>query len=349
VKAWRVVRHGSPSQALALQDVAVPEPGAGQIRIATRASALNFNEVDGCHGRYRTVHPPLPYTLGMEAVGVVDAVGEASLEAWLGQRVALTGAGATGAHAERVIGDASMAFPAPQSLDDTEAAAFFFPFHVAYLALCERGGLRAGETVLVHAGAGGVGSAAVQLARACGARVIATAGGPEKGRFCLGLGADEAIDYRAGGFREPVLAATGGRGVDVVLDLVGGAVTRTSVGCLARGGRLVIAGLSGGIEAEDEAGLVPRPLLFANASLVGVMLAYVPDGTPETAGLGLWPRSVGEGVQAALVEHLRAGTIRPVVGRSAPASALPDELERMARRETMGRTVLDWSGGGSIG
>jgi NADPH2:quinone reductase len=342
MKAWRVVRHARPSQALRLEDVEAPEPGPGELRIATRASALNYNEVDGCYGRYRTIDPPLPYTLGMEALGVVDAVGDASLGAWLGRRVALTAAGATGAHAERVVGPAAMAFAAPDALDDAQAAAFFFPFHVAYLALCERGGLRAGETVLVHAGAGGVGSAAVQLARALGARVIATAGGAEKVAFCLRLGAHEAIDYRARPFREAVLAATGGRGVDLVVDLVGGAVTRESVTCLARGGRLALTGFSGGIEAEDEAGIVPRPLLFANASIVGVLLAYVPDGAPEMAGLGLLPRKVGERVQARLEALLAAGEIRPVVGRTAKASALPEELERMERRETTGRTVLLW-------
>jgi NADPH:quinone reductase-like Zn-dependent oxidoreductase len=140
VNAWQVARYGTPSRALELRDVDVPEPE--QIRVATRASALNFNEVDGCYGRYATIHPPLPYTLGMEAMGVVDAVGDAALEGWLGRRVALTGAGATGAHAERVVGDAAMAFASPESLDDTQAAAFFFPFHLAFLALCERGGLR---------------------------------------------------------------------------------------------------------------------------------------------------------------------------------------------------------------
>ena len=163
--AWRVVRHGKPSEALELLEVEAPEPGPGQLRARVLASACNFNEVDGCHGRYKTVDPPLPYTLGMEAVGEVDAAGPGA-EGWLGRRVILTGVGATGAHAECAIGDTDMAFDCPESLDDLQAAAFFFPFHVAYLSLCERGGLVEGETVLVHAGAGGVGSAAIQLARA---------------------------------------------------------------------------------------------------------------------------------------------------------------------------------------
>ena len=139
MKAWRVVRHARPSEALELGDVEDPTPGPGQLRVATRATALNFNEVDGCYGRYLTVDPPLPYTLGMEVVGVVDAVGDASLEGWLGKRVAATGVGATGAHAELVVGEAAMAFESPASLEDSEAAAFFFPFHVAYLSLRERG------------------------------------------------------------------------------------------------------------------------------------------------------------------------------------------------------------------
>lgn len=348
MEAWQVVRHGRPGLALELRRLPVPAPGPGQLRIATRASALNLNEVDGCWGRYRTIDPPLPYTLGMEAVGVVDAVGPPAragapgLEPWLGRRVALTGAGATGAHAQAVIGDAAMAFESPPGLDDTAAAAFFFPFHVAHLSLVERGGLRRGETLLVHAGAGGVGSAAVQLGAALGARVIATAGGPEKVAFCRALGAELAIDHRREDFAAAVREATGGRGADLVCDLVGGEVTRRSLACLARGGRLMLTGFSGGIAAEDEAGLVPRPILFGNVSVCGVMLAYAPDGSPESAGLGLFPRRVGERVQRELVALLDAGRIRPIVGRTAPYTELPAELERLERRETMGRTILRW-------
>lgn len=348
MKAWRVVRNGRPGEALSLEDVPIPAPGPGQLRIATRASALNYNEVDGCYGRYLTVNPPLPYTLGMEAVGIVDAVGAParagapSLDPWLGRRVALTGSGATGAHAEYVVGDEAMAFESPDSLDDVAAAAFFFPFHVAYLALVERAALRAGETLLVHAGAGGVGSAAVQLGCALGARVFATAGGPEKVAFCRELGAELAIDYRAQKFDEVVLEATKGRGVDVVCDLVGGEVTQRSLRCIARGGRLAIAGFSGAIEEEDRAGLTPRPIVFGNVSVVGVMLAYVPESQPEIAGLGLFPRSVGERVQAALVDLLHAGAIRPVVGRTASFRDLPAELERMETRRTTGRSILRW-------
>jgi NADPH2:quinone reductase len=266
VRAWQVVRAARPSEALELRDVPAPAPGPGQARVAVAATVCNFNEVDGCYGRYRTISPPLPYTLGMEVVGVVDAAG-AGAEAWLGRRVTACATGAFGAHAEHALVDPAMAFDAPEKLDDVHAAAFYFPFHVGGLALFERAKLAAGEWLLVNAAAGGVGSAALQLGVAAGARVIAAAGSAEKLAFCRELGAEAAVDYRAPDFADEVLAATGGRGVDVACDLVGGAVTSALMPLMARGGRLVLAGFSGGIEAEDEAGITPRPLLFGNFSL----------------------------------------------------------------------------------
>jgi len=342
MKAWRVHRFGRPSYALRLDEVPLPEPGPGQLRVRAAAGSLNYNEIDGCHGRYRTVSPPVPYTLGMEVLGEVEAAG-AGAEAWLGRRVVATASGARGAHAERVVADAAMVFDAPASLDDAQAAAFFFPFHLAHLVLCERAGLRAGETLLVHAGAGGIGSAAVQLGAALGARVFATAGGPEKARLCESLGAERGIDHRSEDFAQVVLDATGGRGVDVVCDLVGGSTTLASFRAIALGGRCAIAGFAGGIEAED-AGLVPRPVVFGNFSLLGVMLAYSADplAVKRASGFNLFPRETGERVHAHLLELLAQGRIRPVVGRTAPYADLPTELERMEERRTTGRTILRW-------
>lgn len=341
MKAWRVVRSARPTEALELLEVDRPEPGPGQVRAQVDATACNFNEVDGCYGRYKTVDPPLPYTLGMEAVGVVDAVGEGA-EAWLGRRVMLTGVGATGAHAEYAIGGQEMVFDCPEGLDDLEAAAFYFPFHVAYVSLIERGRLVEGETALIHAGAGGVGSAAIQLAKSQGARVIATAGSEEKLEFCRKLGADVAINYREGDITEAIAEATSGRGVDVACDLVGGAITQQTMGVMAYQGRLMMTGFSGGIEAEDEAGLLPRPIIFGNFSVSGVLMTYGDPDQFGLVGIHVVPRARGEEIQEDLVSRLTSGQIRPVVGRSAPYSALPIELERMERRETMGRTVLDW-------
>jgi NADPH2:quinone reductase len=205
MKAWRVHRHGRPTQALRLDDLAKPEPGPGQVRVRVAATVLNFNDIDGCHGRYATVSPPLPYTAGMELTGAVDAAGPGA-EHWVGRRVVACPEGAYGGYAEWAVAPADMVFDAPESLDDREAAAFYYPFHVSHLALHERARLREGETVLVHAGAGGVGSAGVQVAKAAGARVLATAGSAEKVAFCGELGADLAIE--SGCSKPPMAAAS---------------------------------------------------------------------------------------------------------------------------------------------
>ena len=340
--AWRVHRFGDPRDALQIDTVEQPAARPGAVVVRTLTTPLNYNEVDGCHGRYRTVDPPLPYTLGMEVVGEVIDAGPGS-EHWLGRRVVATAVGAFGAHAQQVLASADMTFEAPERLDDVEAAAFFFPFHVAHLALVERGHLQPGQTLLVHAGAGGVGSAAVQLGAALGARVIATAGSDEKLGLCRELGAYVALNYRTDDVAGAVIDATDGRGVDVVCDLVGGDTTVRTFPCVALGGRHVLAGFSGDIGAED-AGIVPRPILFGNFDLCGVMLSYRHDplAAKRASGFNLFSRADGERVHAHLVELLDAGAIRTVVGRIAPWTDLPVELERLASRTTVGRTVLDW-------
>jgi NADPH:quinone reductase len=338
-RAWQVVRYGRPSEALELKTVAAPQPGPGEILVRTSTSVCNYNEVDGCHGRYLTINPPLPYTLGMEFVGEVIGVG-AGAESWLGRRVMGTGTGATGAHAELVVGPADMTFDAPDELDDIEAAAFYYPFHLAHLGLHERGQLQKDETVLVHAAAGGVGSAAVQLAVAAGARVIATAGGPEKLEFARSLGADVVIDYRDG-FADAVFEATDGRGVDVCFDGVGGDVMMESLRCLTRGGRHLVVGFASGIEAEEVPMVNGRMLCFGNFSLVGVILAYMdPALVPPGSGFNATPPEIGNQIQRELVELLRGGQIKPLVGDTYPFEALPAALEKMEDRATVGRVVI---------
>jgi NADPH:quinone reductase len=341
MKAWRVHRAGKPSEVLRLDEIPVPAPGPGEIRVRARAAALNYNEVDGCHGRYLTVNPPLPYTLGMEVTGIVDAAGP-GVQGWIGRRVMACAKGAFGGYAEYVIADAGMAFDVPPVLSDEQAAAFYFPFHLAWLGLHQRGRLHAGETVLVHAGAGGVGSAAIQLAVAAGARVFATAGGPAKTAKCLELGAELAIDYRAGDFVPAVLKATHGRGVDMVFDGVGGAVTEASIKALALYGRLMMIGFASGIEAEDQAMFAPRPILFGSISLMGVMLAYTADPAMENPapGIHIQPRLIGDRVQRELEKLLAAGAIKPFIGKTVGFNVLPAALDEMDLRLTMGRTVV---------
>lgn len=341
MRSWRVVRYGTPSQALRLEQLPSPQPGPGEVRIRVAKAPANFNDVDACYGRYLTVHPELPYSLGMEAMGVVEAVGSGA-EPWLGRRVIATTSGVQGAYSEQALAPTDMIFEAPESLSDEEAAATFFPFHVAYVALHERAALQPGETLLVHAGAGGVGSAGVQLGVEAGARVFATAGSARKTAFCLELGAELAIDYRRENFEPAVLEATEGRGVDVILDLVGGSVWEPGFRCMAFNGRYLQAGFSGGIESEDS-GLTPRPILFGNFNYMGVLMAYGDAlAVKRAAGINIIPRAVGERVQARLDALFEQKRIRPIVGERLPFEELPTALERLEARETIGRVILSW-------
>ncbi len=348
MRAWQVTRYGRPTEALELRDVPDPAPAAGEIVVRTTASVLNYNEVDGCHGRYLTINPPLPYTLGMECVGEVVDSG-AGAESWLGKRVTASGRGATGAHADLVVGATAMAFEAPEQLSDVEAAAFFYPFHLAHLGLHERGRLAPGETVLVHAAAGGVGSAAVQLSVAAGARVIATVGSDEKIPLVQGLGADLVINYRAEDFAACVIDATSGAGANVCFDGVGGETMMQSLRCLARGGRHLSVGFASGIEAEEVPMVSGRALCFGNFDLVGVILAYVDAAALPHVGRAApvpIPRfnppttEVGRHVQTHLLQLLAEGSIRPIIGAVVPFEGLPEALDEMESRTTVGRTVV---------
>lgn len=348
MRAWQVVRHGRPSQALELVDVSPPSPGLGQIVVKARASVLNYNEVDGCHGRYLTINPPLPYTLGMECVGEVVAAGPGE-EAWLGRQVTSSGFGALGAHADEVLASAAMTFDIPPGLSDAEAAAFFYPFHLAHLGLFERGRLAAGETVLVHAAAGGVGSAAVQLALAAGATVIATVGSADKAKFVHSLGAHHVIDYSTRDFVEAALDLTQGKGVNICFDGVGGDIMLQSLRCLTRGGRHLIIGFASGIEAEEVAMITGRMLCFGNFDILGVILAYTPPeiarrmsgaGSPAVPRFNPPTTDIAHGVQNRLLALLKEGAIRPIVGNEVPFEDLPQALEEMEARRTTGRIVL---------
>lgn len=309
--------------------------------VRATASVLNFNEVDGCRGRYLTVNPPLPYTLGMEVVGVVESVGDGA-EEWLGRRVVATAAGAFGGHADVVVAGVDMVFEAPDALDDVQAAAFFFPFHLAWLGLFTRGRLEPGQTVLVQAAAGGVGSAAVQLAVASGARVIAVAGGEPKAELCRSLGASVVVDHTTEDFVAVVEEATDGRGVDLVFDGVGGDVGERSLRCVAFGGTYMTVGFAAGIEAEELPWVTPRQLCFGNLSVGGVMLSYTsfPEAARSGTGFNIVPRSVGEEIHRRLTDLLDEGRIAPVVSAVVPFAALPMALDAMEDRRTTGRVVV---------
>jgi NADPH2:quinone reductase len=342
MRAWRVHEFGEPEEALHLDDVDEPSPAAGEILVSVDAVTLNFNDVDGVRGRYRTVRPPLPYTPGMEVLGRVTGTG-AGTEAWSGKRVVTVPTGAFGGYAELAVGPAAMAFemPAAEDLPDAPAAAIYFPFHLSWLALHERAKLQSGETVLIHAAAGGIGSAAVQLATLAGARVIATASSPAKLELCRTLGADVLVNYTETDFSEAVMDATDGRGVDVAFDSIGGEVTTKTFECMAFNGRHLLVGFASGIEAEDE-GIVPRPVLFGNFSVCGVCHAYVDDPVALKRARHFNFPSHADGVRlhTQVLELVASAQVRPVVGEEAPFEALPAALQRMADRQTMGRSVV---------
>jgi NADPH2:quinone reductase len=275
----------------------------------------------------------------MEILGRVEAAG-AGAESWIGKRVVAIPSGAHGGYAEYVVAPAAMAFEMPDDLPEPEAAGIFMPYHLAYLALYERARLQTGQTLLVHAAAGGVGSSALQLGVHAGARVIATAGSDEKRALCRELGADVVLDSRAD-FIAPVLDATDGRGVDVAFDTIGGQITVDTFRCMAFNGRHVIAGFASGIEHEDE-GIVPRPVLFGNFDLVGVCHAYVDDpiAFKRDTTFNFPAHRDGEQLHAELLRMVADGSIRPVIGLELPFERLPEGLAAMEARQTVGRVVV---------
>jgi len=325
VKAWQVHELGAPAEVLRWDEVPDPRPGPGEVLVRIEAVALNFPDVLLCAGLYQE-RPPLPFTPGLEIAGTVVEAGEGAGFAE-GDRVLGGPPLPRGGLAELAVLPAGGAWRVPDDMPAADAAALLITYQTAYVGLHRRAGLRPGETLLVHAGAGGVGSAAIQVGLASGAHVIATAGGPDKVQVCRDLGAHEALDYRA----EPDVAKrvrelTGGRGADVIWDPVGGDVFDASRKCVAFEGRLVVVGFAGGRIAEVPAGHV----LVKNYSVVGLHW-----GLYRTAK----PAVVAEAHEA-LLRMYAEGAIRPLVSERLPLSAAPDALTRLATRRTVGKVVL---------
>ncbi len=340
MKALQVIRHAAPLEALEIRDVQIPEPAAGQVRIRVSAGSLNFNDIDRCHGRKTTVMPELPFTIGMDVCGTVEAAGDGAGE-WIGKRVMAITFTAMGGLAEYAIAPADATFEAPDGLDDMQATSLIIPFHTTHLALHRRARLAQGETLLVHAGASGLGSAAIQLGVAAGAKVIATAGSPEKLEYCSKLGADHVIDYRAGDVAEKVFELTDDRGADVVCDLVGGEITQPSWLCTAREGRYLTVGFAD----DPENGMTGRPLrslATGNFSVVGVMIAWVTNLPPFVRKMGInpFPREVADAVHGDLMRLLADGKIRPTLERRIAMEDAAAALEDHEARRTMGRTAV---------
>ena len=339
--AWVATELGDPAKVLARRSVEVRAPGPGEIRVAVNAFCLNFNDIDIIGGRYTTLPLQPPFVPGMETVGVVESAGQGA-EHLISRRIVGIPVMAFGGYASYAIVDAATALDLPDWVSDVDGAALHYPFHLGWFALRERGRLQPGETLLVHAAAGGTGSGALVLGKALGARVIATAGSDEKLEFCKELGADHVINYRNDDWVEQVVELTYGRGVDVAFDAVGGDVAVQTFRCMGLGGRYLMAGFAQDIALEDGDYLSPRAIAYSNFDVCGVCLVYVNDPVAIRRTLGFnWPaRSEGLDAHAKILEMLRTGKIRTVVGEQVAWADLPNALERMAARKTTGRLVV---------
>jgi NADPH2:quinone reductase len=343
MRAWRTHQYGDPLEVLKLDEVPVPTPEAGELLVRVQAIPLNLNDLERITGGNMMVRPELPYSPGMEVMGLVAATG-AGAEAWQGKRVAAMPKGANGGFAEYALCPTVSAFEMPEDIPLPDAAALYFPFHLAWLGLYDRADLQPGESVLIHAAAGGAGSAAIQLAKDRGAKVFATVGSDAKMELCKELGADVVINYTKDDFAEVVMAETQNLGVDVIFDNVGEGVMDKSMHCIAYNGRYLMMGFASDKTHADEKLIVPRRVSAGNFKLCGVLLAYADAAVAPLMKKGMgWNfahRELGQKITDGIVERVRAGRIRPVIGRVVPFEAIPREIVAMANRETMGRTIV---------
>lgn len=306
-----------------LEDVDAPTPGPRQLVVKVLAAPANFPDALMCRGLYQ-VRPDLPFTPGVELCGEVVDAGDTPFA--VGDRVIGAAVLPFGGFAELAVLDQAIAFPAPPELDDAEAASLFIGYQTGWVGLHVRAGLQAGETLLVHAAAGGVGSAAIQLGKAAGARVIGVVGGPEKAAVARKLGADVVIDRHAEDFVAVVKRETDGRGADVIYDPVGGETYQRSTKCIAFEGRILVVGFAGG----DIQSAALNHALVKNYSIVGLHWGLYNLMKPEV---------VAE-CHRELSKLVTAGAIRPLISERLALPELADGVQRLADGSTVGRIAL---------
>lgn len=325
MKAWRVHELGEPQKVMRLEDVPDPDPGPGQVLVRVRAASVNFPDALLCRGQYQ-IKPPLPFTPGVELCGEVLALGEGVTGIRVGERVIGSPVLPQGAFGELTVMDAVRTFPAPEPLDDAEAAALYIGYQTGWFGLHRRAALQPGETLLVHAAAGGVGSAAVQLGKAAGATVIGVVGGPEKAEVARRLGADVVVDRRTEDFVSVVKEVTGGRGADVVYDPVGGEAYARSTKCIAFEGRILVIGFAGGT--------IPTPglnhALVKNYSIVGLHWGLY--GVQDPAAV--------RHAHDALTSLAERGVVKPLVSHRLRLEEGAEGVQRVADGKTVGRLAV---------
>ena len=309
--------------ALQWRELPTPEPKPGEVRIAVKAASLNFPDLLIVEGKYQ-FKPPLPFVPGAEFAGTIDAVGEGVKHLKVGMPVAAIAG--TGGFATHACVDATRIIPLPPGFALEDGAAFAFTYGTSHHALMDRAQLKAGETVLVLGAAGGVGSAALQIAKAAGAKVIAAASTDEKCALCKQLGADETLNYSTQDVRETLKALTGGKGPDVVYDPVGGALAEPVFRSIAWRGRYLVIGFAGG-------GIPALPwnlALLKGASVVGVFWGDFVKREPQASAAAL----------GQLAQWYSEGKIKPVLDRPLPMAEIRQAYQRMASRQVLGKLLL---------
>lgn len=309
--------------ALEWKELPTPQPGPGQVRVAIRAASLNFPDLLIVQNKYQ-IKPPLPFVPGSEYAGVVEAVGEGVTHLQVGQHVAcLSGTGGFGTH---TLAPAALCLPLPAGFPFVDAAAFIMTYATSHHALVDRAQLKAGETVLVLGAAGGVGTAAIQIAKAMGARVIAAASSDAKCALCKQLGADATINYSTQNLRDELKALTEGKGPDVIYDPVGGDLAEPAFRSIAWRGRYLVVGFA--------AGPIPAlPLnlpLLKGASLVGVFWGDFAKREPKA----------NAAMMLELAQWYGRGLVKPVIDSAMPLSELKAAYARMGARDVKGKLVL---------
>lgn len=309
--------------ALAWKELPTPQPGPGEVLVAIQAASLNFPDLLIVQNKYQ-MKPPLPFVPGSEYAGVVQALGSGVNNLQVGQAVAcLSGTGGFGTH---TLAKASLCLPLPANFPMVDAAAFIMTYATSYHALLDRGQLKAGETVLILGAAGGVGTAAIQIAKASGARVIAAASSDEKCALCLSLGADAALNYSRENLRESLKTLTEGKGPDVIYDPVGGDLAEPAFRSIAWRGRYLVVGFA--------AGPIPSlPLnlaLLKGASVVGVFWGEFARREPQA----------NSEMMAKLTQWYVQGKVKPVIDCSLPMKELKTAYSHMGSRNVKGKVVM---------
>ena len=338
MKAIEITSYGAPD-VLRLGERPDPVAGAGELLIRVAASGINRPDVFQRTGNY-PVPPGASDIPGLEVAGVIvggDAAELAQAGFKLGDHVCALVAG--GGYAELCVAPIAQCLPVPKGLSDLEAASLPETFFTVWSNVFDRGRLQAGETLLIQGGSSGIGVTAIQLAKAMGAKVIVTAGSDEKCAACLALGADHAINYRTQDFKEEAKRLTDGKGVDVILDMVGGSYVAREVECLAEDGRIVIIAVQGGVKSEFNAGLVLRKRLTITGSTLRPRPIAFKQAIAQSCLKQVWPL-----LESGRIKPIIHSTFAAVDAADATGSGAARAHTLMESNQHIGKIVLTWSG-----